>query len=106
MVKIDRAGSPGDAESYYSAAPPPNLHNTPHARPHTRTFTSNTTHTQVLDFKKWKAILGFQSNIKDSIMPVLHPLPLVPMYQVHTMDPHTKFMTHFCTYTFIAPLLL
>ena len=33
------------------------------------------THTQVLDFKKWKAILGFQSNIKDSSMPVLHPLP-------------------------------
>ena len=63
------------------------------------------THTQVLDFKKWKAILGFQSNIKDSSMPLLHPLPR----QCTKFTPwtlHTKYMTHFCTYTFIAPLLL
>ena len=103
VVKIDRAGSPGDAESYYSAAPPPNLHNTPHARPHTRTFTSNTTHTHTSAwFQKVESHFGVSVQYKRFHYACPAP-PSTTMYQVHTMDPPHKIHDPFLYIHFHRP---
>ena len=102
VVKIDRAGSPGDAESYYSAAPPPNLHNTPHARPHTRTFTSNTTHTHTSAwFQKVERHFGVSVQYKRFQYAPPAP-PSTTMYQVHTMNP-TKYSWPIFVHTLSSP---